>query len=190
VTLDTLTVTHPTIQQAIDAARAWARRKNDGYRDASLVLCGPVGTGKTHIARAILWAAYVCLEDGEVVAPAGQFYIANDLIANLDSEARLPDVIRGDSHVLVIDDVGSEGTIQFVAATRQADEIQARYFRVIDFCYQRQISLVITSNLTIGGLEDHLGRRSWSRLQEMAPTGFILEMGGVPDYRRIRSGRS
>lgn len=196
VKLDTLQITHPSVLTAIDAARAWAKRKNDGYPDASLVLCGPVGTGKTHIARAILWASYVCLIDeqgkpGEPVAPAGQFCVASDLICQLDGETHLREMINYSAPVLVIDDVGSEGVIPFVKtdSETQAREIQARYFRVIDFCYQRQIGLVLTSNLSIGQLEAHLGRRSWSRLQEMAPVGFIVELGGVPDYRRIRSGR-
>jgi DNA replication protein DnaC len=75
-------------------------------------------------------------------------------------------------------------------AASQATEIQARYFKILNHCYERHISVVITSNLSIDQLQDHLGARCWSRLQEMASVGLILELGrDVPDYRLRRSGR-
>lgn len=207
VTLDSLEITSGGVQQMIDIARAWAKAKNDGNTGISAVFCGGVGTGKTHVAKAILWSSVISL-DGVPVAHTGRFYHAHDLITTLDAEAALPNIVPAGRerevhgggvelvpgiHVLVIDDVGSEGVIPFVKTDEasQLRELQARYFRVLDYCYERLISVVITSNLTAADLEYHLGPRSWSRLQEMAPRGFILELGPeTPDYRRFKSGRA
>ena len=195
-TLGDLQVTHNSLAQAIAMARRWAERKQGGHDDASLVLCGPYGTGKTHIARAILWS--ICYTvDGQPVAPTGRLFHASDLLLKLSptktdwggTEVPRPADFIGNIPILVIDDVGSEQAIPFVAKDDQQAEIQARYFRVIDYCYQFNISLILTSNLSIPQLEQHLGGRSWDRLCEMAPKGFMYDLTGVPSWRQKESGR-
>jgi DNA replication protein DnaC len=73
---------------------------------------------------------------------------------------------------------------------QQEYEIQNRYFKVIDYCYTYQISIVMTSNLSADALRRHIGERSWSRLQKMAPKGFMRDLSGVPDYRLREGGRA
>ena len=41
VTLDSLDQSHPRVREAVQAARAWAKRKQDGHLDASLIILGP-----------------------------------------------------------------------------------------------------------------------------------------------------
>jgi DNA replication protein DnaC len=190
VTLDTLDVTHPVVTHAVQACRDWAQRKRNGYTDASLVFSGPVGTGKTHLAQAVLWSIHNSLEDGTPVAPVGRFYVANDIIQALDPQTRPNHLVHSDLPILVIDDIGSEQNIPYVSADDQANERRRRYFAIINHCYTLQISLVLTSNLSLARLETHLGRRAWSRLQEMAPKGFMIDLSTVPDWRRKRSGRT
>lgn len=216
VTLDQLDPNvHPKMKAAIAAARRWASLKIGGDDRASLVLvASPMklrdgkpdmnhtgyGCGKTHIARAVQWASYTALEDGTPVAPAGRFYMARDLIeligsGNTMQELAPPPVQTSDggyvggTPVLVIDDVGTEGTLRYIAKEAQEYEMHARYFMAINYCYEHHISVVITGNMTIDGLAQHIGGRAWSRLQQMAPSGMILDMTGVPDYRRKEGGR-
>lgn len=195
--LSDLQTTHPVLRGAVDMVYRWRNRKQDGYQDASLVLVGPYGTGKTHIARAVLWSIAYAV-DGEPIAPAGRFYTAADLMLKLTPvqsdfgtiEIPRPSSFIGNAPIVVIDDVGSEQRIPFIAAEMQQEEIQARYFRVIDYCYQWQISLVITSNLSLPALERHLGGRCWDRLCQMAPKGFMYDLTGVPSWRQKASGRN
>jgi hypothetical protein len=215
VTLDQLDPKHdPLVAQAIQAARNWASRKIGGWETISLILVASgvelsdgrpdpmrtgYGCGKTHIARAIQWASYFSLDDGTPIAPAGKFYTAHDLMELLGSGNSMRDLAppftdtsagRMDgTPVLVIDDVGVEGTLPYIAVGRQEQELQARYFEVVNYCYTRKISVVITANMRVNELAQHVGGRAWSRLQEMAPSGFIVDMTGVPDYRRAKGGR-
>ena len=131
-------------------------------------------------------------------APTGRFFLANALIQSLDAGTRPGHLIPvGDPKkqvpgvpIVVIDDVGSEQQIEYAGGEeRQAIERQYRYFKVVEHCYTFVISLVITSNLELKALAERVGGRSWSRLQEMAPPGFIVDLSGAPDYRKVRSGR-
>ena len=195
ITLDTLDPGHhPKVKAAIDAARAWAGRKRNGKMDASLVLVGPTGAGKTHIARAILWSMTQAAidEDGQPIPgtarPMGRFYMADALIQSLDQSTYVSNLV-GNAPLIVVDDVGSEQEIEYVAAGAQQREKQHRYFKLVNHCYDWQVSVIITSNLTLAELKDVLGARSWSRLAQMAPAGFMLDLSGVPDYRVQQSGR-
>jgi DNA replication protein DnaC len=216
VSLDDLDLSNPLVANAVQTARKWAKRKMDGYEDASLILSGPYGTGKTHIAKAILWSIRyeVPNQPNAPTAPAGLFFMANDLLTKLapvDSNwgtapakvkrvlgwHDLPDDPMMPTYnppLIVIDDVGGEMSLSFIKADKQMAEIQARYFRVINFCYEYQISVIITTNLSIEGLSEsqfarHIGGAAFDRLIEMAPSGFMVGMAGVPSWRQKAGGR-
>ena len=201
-TISELVVTHHRVQVAIDAARAWQQRRRE-QADAglptrsSLVLVAAAGSdplkqtgygcGKTHIARACLWTI-AHLIDGEPVAPVGRFFTADQLIQRLDAGTPASAEI-GHAPIIVIDDVGTEQQIPYVPSARQDDERRSRYFKAIDYCYTEGISVLITGNMRLNDLQAHMGGRAWSRLLEMAPTGQMVDMTGVPDYRRREGGR-
>lgn len=198
------TTWHPAVKTAVSAARKWQIRRrvqvaNNRRAYASLVLvakgvtgdinCTGYGCGKTHIARSCLWSiAY--LMDGEPIAPVGKMFLAEEIINRLDGETQASNELS-DAPIIVIDDVGAEGLIPFVRQDEhiQAGERHARYFKLLDYCYNAGISVIITGNLTLDALATHVGGRAWSRLLEMAPAGFMIDMTGVPDYRRRQSGR-
>ncbi len=196
-TLDTLDTTNASVRAAVDMCRRWQQRLQAGHSDASIVLCGGVGTGKTHMARAVLWSICYRLDDGDPIGYAGKFFMGGDLVMMMSptrnefnvTETPKPSAFIGNSPIVVIDDIGSEPTIPFVKADDQAVEIEARYFQVINYCYQYQISLVITSNLSIEQLKLTIGKRSWDRLSEMAPQGFMIDLANVPSWRQKASGR-
>ena len=201
---------------AVQQARAWGKRKTDGYEDASLVIAGTYGTGKTHIAKAVLWSIrYEVLGSPNISAPSGRFYLANDLLMKMApvdnrwgvapaSVKRVigwhdlpedPTMPTYNPPLIVIDDVGGEMALSFIKGERQASEIEARYFRIINFCYEKTISVIITTNLSIEGLQDsqfarHIGGRAFDRLSEMAPKGFMIGLDGVPSWRQKEGGRA
>lgn len=204
---------HPKVKTAITAARNWQalrRRQLDQERHdpsvrpfASLVLAAPnYGCGKTHIALAAFWSVALFDHDAPI-APAGRSFMAAALIQSLDGDTppqtqigrrwKDDDGNQYGTPLVLIDDVGTEGALEFVAERRQEAEMHARYFKAIDYCYQQGIGVLLTSNLPLTGngkvLADHIGGRAWSRLLEMAPAGLMVDMSGVPDYRRKAGGR-
>lgn len=197
------------VKHAVDMCFAWAKRKREHKQlDASIIFVGPPGVGKTHCARALWWSICDFVadldENGDPVwvQPAGRFFMSNDLITELGqvvdpvtglaTQARAATII-GTAPLIVIDDVGAEQTIPFVAAVDQLTELHNRFFKVIDYCYNAKISVIITSNLTFPDLATRLGKRSFSRLAAMAPRteagSFMVDLFGVEDYRMKESGR-
>lgn len=209
---------HPKVKEAVEAAYEWVERKKS-QPNASLVLVARqvyqahgtpdqnrtgYGCGKTHIAKAVMWSERVVTDNGRVVGHCGQFYLAEDLINRLrpgdkgDTPAALAPmpkklhtggIVGIRTNVVVIDDVGTEGVLEYVSKEAQEDERQVRYFRFIDYCCTAGVSVVITANMSLDQLARHMGGRCWSRLLEMAPAGFMVDMTGSPDYRRRTSGR-
>ncbi|MCA9936218.1 MAG: hypothetical protein KC415_19930, partial [Anaerolineales bacterium] len=82
-----------------------------------------------------------------------------------------------------------EGALPFIRGAEQQKELQARYYDLINYCYKQQISVIITSNFRFDELARYLGGASWSRLMEMAPDGYMVDITGVRDYRPIAGGR-
>ena len=192
VTLEQLDTTHHRmVAVAVKAARQWAIRRETEPGASLVLIASPVGNddsrtgygcGKTHIARACLHTDCFWLDDAPAAA-IGQFFDANAIIQRLDAVTPARIVIRG-AKIVVVDDVGAEQTIPYTVGADQAAERQQRYFKLFDFCYQNNVSMILTGNLTINGLAERIGGRAWSRLQELSPRGFILDLTGVPDWRR------
>ena len=176
-------------------------------RPPSLILTGPNGTGKTHLARVIQWSMVDAAinEDGrpdpDMVAPCCRWYAAADLLGRLGNErdsdgyaySGRPGQMVGSAPFVIIDDVAAELSIPYVAYPAQEAERQIRYHLFFDWCVGNGVPVVITTNLAAAGpesdLAQHVGPRAWSRLMQMVPRGFIVSLWNVPDYRLIAGGR-
>lgn len=145
-----------------DPAMMWSCR-SDLRRN--VVIVGPVGTGKTHLAAAM------CRPANDV-----------GLNVRLLSTAKLLDLLRPggpddaldellDIDRLIIDDVGVE---------RVTDWTAERFGLLVDERWAEDLPTVFTSNLTTSALEAHVGQRCYSR---MVGGALGIELRGV-DRRR------
>lgn len=158
---------------AYDAAHEFAKTA-DG-REA-LVMCGPFGLGKTHLAIAIThhWIRQRGM--------GAKFYSASGLWSRIrrtydewggEGEANIYNEVA-QAPLLILDDVGRRHT--------NTEASRNYYDRIIGARYERGAPMVVTTNLSIGELESWITLASFSRLAEMAKRGSILSMVG-DDYR-------
>lgn len=130
------------------------------------------GAGKSHLAAAIL---------KELVAGGrtGLFWNAPDLLMELRSTIEDPDRTEQEIidevvgvNVLVLDDLGAEKATDFVLD---------RFYLIVNRRYEAMRPTIVTSNLSVDGIQARLGERIASRLCEMCKvvTAFPAE-----DYRR------
>ncbi len=181
---------HKDVNTMIVMAREWYKNRRQ-IPGLSMVILGPVGSGKSHVASACLDAiAYTNPDTNEWLGPVGRFFSADTLMQVATEENELRARLFESVPVVVIDDVGTEGAIEYVAADMQEGERQRRYELILNHLMRHHISLILTSNLDATQLRQHLGERAWSRLMQMVPRGYMLVMGDVPDYRLKKGGRT
>jgi DNA replication protein DnaC len=133
----------------------WVLSTIQGARDG-LVLRGPVGCGKTHLAVA---AYRACVAGG--VLPA----VAVTVPALLDGlrPGREPvEELRAceDARLLLLDDLAAERSTDWTAET---------LYRLVDARYARRLPTIITTNATGAMIREHLGDRIASRLNGIGP---------------------
>ena len=154
----------PTVSNAAGRARV----KVDGYlegweenRDAGkgLYFCGGVGTGKTHLAVAVM---------NELIRKKrtpSLFVTVPELLDNLRETYNKPgrnldewmDAVQN-AEFLVLDDLGSERTTEWV---------RERIFVIVNYRYREALPTVFTSNIGPKDLAEQLGERTASRIIAM-----------------------
>ena len=159
------------VHEAFDAARAFAASP-EGW----LVLSGPTGTGKTHLAAAI---ANYQLAEGNSVFFAVVPELLDHLRAAFAPSSEMPydemfDRVR-ESGLLVLDDLGAENS------TAWATE---KLFQLMNYRYNYRIPTVITTNAR---LFTQIDERLRSRLSDI---GLVRHVAiKAQDYREHRTRR-
>lgn len=144
---------------------------------AGLWLLGPPGTGKSHLASAMV--LHVLSEQGGRAAIHSERTIIRMLRSRWGSEVSAPsegELIAqfGALDLLVIDDVG-------VGFGTDSEALQL--FDVIDLRYRLERPTVLVSNLTATEIKAALGERSFDRLRQGARTVAM----NWPSHRGSRS---
>lgn len=144
----------------LEKCQGYAADFTDHYQAGRcLILSGTVGTGKTHLAIAILRDAV------ENKSFAGKYWTVNGLLQTIrssyekDSGFSEADVIDSVTYtdLLVLDEVG---------ATKQSEFELATLFNIINSRYERQVPTIIISNLGPKQIGEAIGERCFDRLRE------------------------
>lgn len=144
-------------------AKAFGKRKKDGL---GLILKGPVGTGKTSLAVAVLQ---------EVIKQQGSGYfipmvsLLDNLLTmaknNAEEAARFERKVRT-TPLLVLDDLGAEYENSWVTSKVDA---------IITERYNRMLPVIVTTNLKKGELMGRYRERIYDRLKG---TSEVVNFGG------------
>lgn len=153
------TMTFDTFQ-AMHKFKPWAKAKNACERyardhDGWLVLHGPYGCGKTHLATAIL---NECLKRGEAAylnTVAAMLQMLRSAYGVGEFEVRWG-YLR-DVKVLLLDDLGAQ---------KDTDWVKERLVELVDWRYRQGLPLVVTTNTNLEQAEGVIEPRILSRLRQ------------------------
>ena len=156
-----------------------------------LMLVGSFGLGKTHLALAAAKETLKYFANQEIKGnmntvysgrPKVKFISSSEMIQNIrdsyDSdqldEKSLMDGYKNTS-LLVIDDLGTE---------KASEWQQEKMYIVLDYRYRELLPTIITTNLGVGQLQEHLSERVVERIIEATEGGkYLLNFEGK-SYRR------
>ena len=160
----------PATRSAVATCRRFCEAVKVDPKAQGLMLMGGYGTGKTHLAVAIL------RETAEAGIP-GMFVVVPDLLGKMrasfdrkDGKADELVTTAKNARLLVMDDLGAENPRPWVVEL---------VYVLINHRYEHMLPTVITTNYSGNELEAVFGRRIMSRLAEMTtPVNIRAE-----DYR-------
>ena len=170
-TLDTYIAELPGQQKALATAKQYSTTfdENEGV---SLIFCGGVGAGKTHLAVGIAKEILSRYRSALFMSVMGAVRSVKDTWRNsgVSEGEALQNLI--DPDLLILDEVG----VQFGSDTEKLI-----LFEIINGRYENRRSTIIISNLAIENLTEYLGERVVDRLRE---GGGKLVVFDWPSYRR------
>lgn len=145
-------------ERMLEAAKNWASFWDAGDNNGNgLILIGPVGTGKSHLAAACV---HHVLGRMRAAVFADTMQLMDRLNATYDDHKETENQVLGTlakADLVVLDDVG---------ARRWTESQRDRIGRVINDRYNARLPIIVTTNLDINPLAGYVGDRSIDRLLE------------------------
>lgn len=144
-----------------------------------LVLCGPPGTGKSHLAVSIVRAVVASKHKSAIFLPVVN--MLDEIKESMTSGANST-MLQALHEVdcLALDDLGMQKDTPWVGE---------RLYEIINHRYNYQKQLIVTTNarnlVDLGSMIGTSGRQIASRLKEMASIHHI----DADDYRQLKNGR-
>lgn len=159
------------------AAERFCNELQSNPKATGLMLVGPYGCGKTHLAASIV---HRCAEFGI----AGVFVVVPELLARIRTSYRTGDGkaeavidMAKSAKLLILDDLGAE---------KASEWVKEQLYMLVNYRYEHLLPTVVTTNCSGAELEQELGRRTLSRLVEMTKPVNIH----AGDYRmKLAAGR-
>lgn len=136
------------------------------WKEQSLSYWGNVGNGKTHLAAAVANALknkgyiVIFIKMTELLDLIKSTF-GKDQKGNRVTEYSKEDIIKAlmQCDMLILDDIGAE---------KITDWVEDEVFKIIDGRYVRKKKIMVTSNLELEELEQHIKSRSFDRLNHMS----------------------
>lgn len=161
--------------KALAIAQAYADNFDQARKTgASLIFCGGVGSGKTHLAVGIAHAVIAMDKVAVFTSVVGAIRTVKDTYRR-DSDIKEAQAIAKliEPDLLILDEVG----VQFGSETEKMI-----LFEIINGRYERLKPTIVISNLAKDALTDYLGERVVDRLREGGGRMVIFDW---PSYRRL-----
>ena len=167
---------------AFDSAFVFTEKFLSEQKTKGILLVGGVGSGKTHIAASIVnsIANYQICEEYHSLTFADIQFGANikyghkdwmsdsnliiftsvvDMLDNLKENWGLKELRKYQTcNLLVLDDFGTERPTEWALET---------LFKIVDYRYNEELPMIITTNYTPKDLKNHVGDRIFDRIRSM-----------------------
>ena len=154
-------------KQAYNIAQKYYSKK--AYMSgANLLFLGSYGTGKTHLAVALLHNA---LRQGHTAG----FVTASTMNRGGFEEIEQRFDAMKDADLVVIDDLANEMSNKLIAN---------HMFSLINYRYQAEKGIIITSNLSVEGLQEAVGERILDRITERSAVIYISDVESYREEKR------
>ncbi len=166
---------NPVVRKSLSDVTLAVKSFTRGYptnKPPGLLLIGPAGVGKTHLAVAALRQLIIRGHEGI-------FFDYLDLLERIRSSYsetlgtsnREAYRLALEAEILLLDDLGAHRVTDWVKDTVTA---------IVTYRCNHHKPLIATSNLSDADMEEHIGERAYSRLFEMC---LVVRLPNVPDYR-------